>query len=98
MMPAGHQSRRFKMFRRASIFSILLALGVAVCSSQTVNWDKFVAPDGSFSILMPEKPELQTVTKDHPSGKVVTNIWVANTSQGLFLAAVTDYPVDIDVQ
>jgi len=86
------------MFRRVSIFAILLALGVGVCTSQTVNWIKFAPPDGSFSVLMPEKPVLQTISKDVASGKVVTSLWLADTSLGLYLAGFTDYPVDVDVQ
>jgi hypothetical protein len=86
------------MFRRGAIFAILLAVAVGVCGSQTVNWIKFVPPDGSFSVLMPEKPVLNSSTVDKPSGKIVTNIWVADTSQGFYLAGVTDYPADIDVQ
>jgi hypothetical protein len=86
------------LLRRIAILIIILAVGVGVSGSQSTNCIKFVVPDGSCSVLIPEKPELHTTAKDTESGEIVTNMWLVNDSQGFFLIGITDYPVDIDVQ
>jgi hypothetical protein len=86
------------MLRHLTFIIIVIAAGAAVAGSQTANWIKFVPPDGSFSVLMPVAPELHTTSKDNPSGKIVTSMWVADTPQGFYLSGFTDYPVDLDVQ
>jgi hypothetical protein len=86
------------MFRRVAILAIIFAVAAGVCASQTANWIKFSPPDGSCSILMPEKPEFHDLSRDTPSGRIVTSAWVADTAQGFFLLGYSDYPVDIDVQ
>jgi hypothetical protein len=80
------------------MLAIILTVAVGVCGSQTADWIKFTLPDGSCSILMPEKPEMRDLSKDTPSGKVVKIAWIADTEQGFFLLGISDYPVDIDVQ
>jgi hypothetical protein len=85
------------MFRRAAFITAILAIVVCVSGFQANDWIKFVSPDGTLSVLMPATPKPETQSTDNPQGKIITNIWIARTSQGVYLAGATDYPVDLDV-
>jgi len=62
------------------------------------EWPRLVAPDSGFAISMPGPFERQQKTTDNPSGPIVTTIWLTKDGTSLYLAGVTDYPVDISPQ
>lgn len=80
-----------------AMFALILAFS-SYASSQT-EWTKFVPPDKSCSILMPNDPTKEPHEKDTDQGKVVTTLWISKyTANGyltIYMLGITDYPVDL---
>jgi len=76
-------------------------------------WLKFEAPDKSFSLQVPTKLEpMPRKTKDTTvskkkdekgveqdvKGQIITDLWLGRLNDGLYLAGVTDYPVQVGLE
>jgi len=76
---------------------LLLCSGSNFGQSKT-DWLKFVAPDGSFSVLFPRKPRTNTQTQKSSMGKSV--VFSATSSEGAFFCGVdhtnSEYDMDDD--
>lgn len=60
------------------------------------DWFKFGPEDGSFSVLMPSQPTKQDENKDTSLGTIHSQIWLVKDQGAIYLAGITDYPVDVD--
>jgi hypothetical protein len=95
----------------ALILSLCVGGGFAMQGG--TDWGTFTAPDKSFSVIMPaDLQPVQHTAKDVVIGKkknadgvdqdetgtLVTDIWLAKESTGLYLAGATMYPMDLDVE
>jgi hypothetical protein len=93
------------------LFGLLVASNLAGCRAQqpqvtsvTVtesnektlqNWEKFVAPDGAFAIMFPQKPVESQYSMDSPAGRLVIHSHKYIGTASYFLS-YTDYPAPID--
>jgi hypothetical protein len=62
------------------------------------EWQKFVVPDKSCSVLLPDAPKMSTDNKDTPAGTVLTDIWISKTGTAIYLIGITTYPVDVETK
>jgi hypothetical protein len=60
--------------------SLVLVSAVLTYGAQAGEWVKFTAPDGSFSVLLPQQPKLQVVS--HPENVLLTHNRYTDAEQG----------------
>jgi hypothetical protein len=78
------------------VFLLLALAGVAVgiCAARDEQWQKFTAPDNSCSLLFPVTPTKQQQSTS--ADKIVTDMWLAQESDDLYMLGITDYPVELN--
>jgi hypothetical protein len=100
------------VMKRQGILALFCTLALGAFAFQAgSDWITFVAPDNTFSAILPVKPDApQHSVEKVPIGKktedgvekdimadVVADIWLTKVSYGLYELGVTDYPVEINI-
>ena len=81
--------------RNISVMTVVLFASYLYGQSKS-EWQKFVAPDGSFSVLFPQKPKTTTKTEKSSKGKSV--IYVASSFNRMFDFGVEQITADYDME
>jgi len=85
------------MVNRISLSVLVVVFAISALAFKPLDdWIRFVPPEGTFAVLMPNQPEHSTKTSENPAGKIVTEIWRSSYQDGAYLVGATDYPVDVD--
>jgi len=83
-----------KYFHAATIALLLFA--VYTNGQSESEWQKFVAPDGSFSVSFPRKPKTDTKTEKSSKGK--SEIYIVSSSDRMFSYGVEAITADYDLE
>lgn len=82
------------MRKRFLALSLIICVTSAVHASlQATEWGKFSAPEGRFTVLLPDKPVRDDQSKVTPVGKVLMHFFTARSETGVFIVAYTDYAI-----
>lgn len=80
----------------AGRFVVLLASILLAACSPALDWREVRAPDGSFSVLMPQKPGKSERALATPAGPVTMRMLAARVGDSVFGVGVADFATPPD--
>ena len=82
--------------RKSHLISILVLFAAVSFGQAPTKWARFVVPDKSCSVLMPDTAQKQSSTEEKQGVKSSSDLWLAKTNFGVYIIGITDYSVELD--